>query len=55
MLQAVLASFGLSVNPRKSTFTPRPWFEHLGLIVDLRKHLFDVPEAKRLKLRGVAR
>ena len=55
MLQAVLASFGLSVNPRKSIFIPRPRFEHLGLVVDLHKRLFDVPEAKRLKLRGAAR
>ena len=55
MLQAVLASFGLSDNPRKSIFIPRPRFEHLGLVVDLRKRLFDVPEAKRLKLRGAAR
>ena len=55
MLQAVLASFGLLGNPRKSTFIPRPCFEHLGLVVDLRKRLFDVPEAKHLKLRGAAR
>lgn len=54
LLLALLGCFGLTVNTAKSSLVPSTRFEHLGIVVDLKRRQFAAPALKVHRLKAAA-
>ena len=50
----LLQSLGLQVKDSKCTWTPTRRIQHLGVIIDLDRRWFEVPDTKTAAIRAVA-
>ena len=53
-LRELMGALGLRINEKKSTMEPVQRLEHLGLVVDMDRQTFEVPQRKMDKIRGMA-